>query len=255
VTVRVVIVDDEDLARRGIRSRLRRFEDAEVIAECRNGADAIETIRRISPDLVFLDVQMPGQSGFDVIEAVGHTKFPHVIFVTAHDHYAICAFEVNALDYLLKPIDDERFDIAFSRARESISRDRDGTLARRLASALNDIAPATSARHTPDRIVVRSAGRVCFVKTSDVDWIQASGDYVTLHTGKKEWLLRETLTELERQLSGKGFIRIHRSTIVNLDRVTELRPADNGEYQVILNNGAELKLTRNYRDALDRFLK
>ena len=255
MTVRVVIVDDEDLARRGIRSRLRRFEDAEVIAECRNGTDAIETIRRISPDLVFLDVQMPGQSGFDVIEAVGHTKFPHVIFVTAHDHYAIRAFEVNALDYLLKPIDDERFDIAFSRARDSITRDRDGTLARRLASALNDIAPSSTARHTPDRIVVRSAGRVCFVKTSDVDWIQASGDYVTLHTGKKEWLLRETLTELERQLSGKGFIRIHRSTIVNLDRVTELRPADNGEYQVILNNGAELKLTRNYRDALDRFLK
>ena len=138
---------------------------------------------------------MPGQSGFDVIEAVGHTKFPHVIFVTAHDHYAIRAFEVNALDYLLKPIDDERFDIAFSRARDSITRDRDGTLARRLASALNDIAPSSTARHTPDRIVVRSAGRVCFVRTSDVDWIQASGDYVTLHTGKKEWLLRETLTE------------------------------------------------------------
>jgi len=255
MTVRVVIVDDEELARRGIRSRLRRFDDAEVVAECRNGTEAIEAIRRNSPDLVFLDVQMPEQSGFEVIQTVGHTEFPHVIFLTAHDRYAIRAFEVNALDYLLKPIDDERFDIAFSRARDCLTRDRDGTLARRLASALNDIVPARTARHTPDRIVVRSAGRVAFVKTSDVDWIQASGDYVTLHAGKKEWLLRDTIIEMEKQLAPKGFVRIHRSTIVNLDRVTELRPTENGEYQVILNSGAELKLTRNYRDALDRFLK
>lgn len=255
MSLRVLIVDDEDLARRGIRTRLRRFADAEIVAECRNGSEAIEAIRRTSPDLVFLDVQMPGQSGFDVIQAVGAAQFPHVIFVTAHDRYALEAFEVNALDYLLKPIDDERFDSAFTRARQAISRARDSNLARRLAAALNKALPTKHASTSGDRIVVRSAGRVVFVKSTEVDWIEAAGDYVTLHSGKKDYLLRETITEFEKRLAPQGFVRIHRSTIVNLDRVSELRALDNGEYRVVLSDGTALKLSRNYRDSLNRFLK
>jgi two-component system, LytTR family, response regulator len=257
VSVRVVIVDDEELARRGIRTRLQRSGDVEIVAECRNGREAIDAIRRASPDLVFLDVQMPGKTGFDVVEAIGWDTFPHVIFVTAHDRYAIRAFEVNALDYLLKPIDDERFDIAFQRARESLTRDRDSDLGRRLAAVIGDVVPGKSdgrSASRPDRIVVRSGGRVVFVKISEIDWVEAAGDYVTLHVGKKSWLLRETITEMDRKLETNGFTRIHRSTLVNLERVGELRALDNGEYRVLLRDGTELKLSRSYRHALQRLI-
>jgi two-component system, LytTR family, response regulator len=257
MSVRVVIVDDEELARRGIRTRLQRSGDVEIVAECKNGREAIDAIRRASPDLVFLDVQMPGKTGFDVVEAIGWDTFPHVIFVTAHDRYAIRAFEVNALDYLLKPIDDERFDIAFQRARESLTRDRDSDFGRRLAAVIGDVASGKSDGRTasrPDRIVVRSGGRVVFVKISEVDWVEAAGDYVTLHVGKKFWLLRETITEMDRKLEPNGFTRIHRSTLVNLERVAEMRALDNGEYRVLLRDGTELKLSRSYRHALQRLI-
>jgi two-component system, LytTR family, response regulator len=254
--IRVVIVDDEELARRGIKTRLQRAGDNEIVAECRNGREAIEAIRRMSPDLVFLDVQMPGKTGFDVIEAIGGEVFPHVIFVTAHDRFAIHAFEVNAVDYLLKPIDDERFDIAFERARESLARDRDSDLGRRLASLLGDVVPdkPDSRASRADRLVVRSAGRVVFVKIAELDWVEATGDYVTLHAGKKSWLLRETISEMESKLEPYGFARIHRSTLVNLDRVGEMRALDNSEYRILLRDGTELKLSRNYRQALERLL-
>jgi two-component system, LytTR family, response regulator len=254
MTLRVVIVDDEELARRGIRTRLGRSRDVEIVAECSNGRQAIDSIRRSTPDLVFLDVQMPGKSGFDVIEAIGWNKFPYVIFVTAHDRYAIRAFEVNALDYLLKPIDDERFDLAFQRARESLSRDRDRDLGRRLASVLSEIGCKDNLEKKTDRIVVRSAGRVVFVKTSDIDWIEAAGDYVTLHAGKKSWLLRATISEMDAKLQDKGFARIHRSAIVNTERMAEMRALDNGDYRVILRDGAELKLSRNYRERVQNLV-
>ncbi len=250
MTLRVVIVDDEELARRGIRTRLQRSTDVEIVSECSNGRQAIDTIRRSAPDLVFLDVQMPGKNGFDVVEAIGGTAFPYVIFVTAHDRYAIRAFEVNALDYLLKPIDDERFDLAFQRAREALSRDRDRDLGRRLAAIAGEISSKDSAAKERDRIVVRSAGRVVFVKTSEIDWVEAAGDYVTLHSGKKSWLMRETISAMETRLQPKGFSRIHRSTIVNTERITEMRPLDNGEYRVLLRDGTELRLSRNYRQHL-----
>ncbi|MBZ5722060.1 MAG: LytTR family transcriptional regulator DNA-binding domain-containing protein [Acidobacteriia bacterium] len=256
MTMRVVIVDDEELARRGIKTRLLRAGDAEIVAECSNAREAIEAIRRTLPDLVFLDVQMPGKTGFDVLEAIGGDAFPRVIFVTAHDRFAIRAFEANALDYLLKPIDDERFEIACQRARESLTRDRDSDFGRRLASVLGTLAPGKPKGHSSgaDRLVVRSAGRVVFVKIADLDWVEATGDYVTLHTGKKTWLQRETISEMERKLEPSGFVRIHRSSLVNLDRIGEMRALDNGEYRILLRDGTELKLSRNYRQALERLL-
>jgi two-component system LytT family response regulator len=255
--IRVVIVDDEELARRGIRTRLQRSRDIEIVAECGNGREAIEAIRRAAPDLVFLDVQMPGKTGFDVIEAIGCETFPHVIFVTAHDRYAIRAFEVSALDYLLKPIDDERFDIALGRARESLARRHDSDVGRRLAAVVGEMASGgnhQSAATRSNRMVVRSGGRVLFVKISEVDWVEATGDYVTLHVGKKSLLLRETITEMEKKLAPDGFARIHRSTIVNLERIAEMRALDNGEYRVLLRDATELKLSRNYRHALARLV-
>jgi len=253
--MRVVIVDDEDLARRGIRARLLRASDVDIVAECRNASEAVEAIRRTSPDLVFLDVQMPGKTGFDVIERIGWNRFPQVIFVTAHDRYAIRAFEVNALDYLLKPIDDERFDLAFQRARKSLALARDGEFGRRLSSVLGDFKPSSGEPHgsaPADRLVVRSGGRVTFVKTSEIDWIEAAGDYVTLHGRKQSWLLRETISEMEAKLAPNGFARIHRSTIVNLDQIVEMKALDNGEYRLSLLDGTQLKLSRNYRHALSR---
>ena len=255
--MRVVIVDDEELARRGIKARIQRSRDVDIVAECSNGREAVAAIRSTSPDLVFLDVQMPGKTGFDVIEAIGCDTFPHVIFVTAHDQYAIRAFEVSALDYLLKPIDDERFDIALARARESLARDHDSDVGRRLARLLGEMAGSGSERRSSDqthRMVVRSGGRVQFVKAPEVDWVEATGDYVTLHVGKKSLLMRETITEMERKLESDGFARIHRSTIVNAERITEMRALDNGEYRVLLRDATELKLSRNYRQALGRLL-
>jgi two-component system, LytTR family, response regulator len=211
--MRVVIVDDEELARRGIKARIPGSRDVDIVAECSNGREAIAAIRSTSPDLVFLDVQMPGKSGFDVIEAIGCDTFPRVIFVTAHDQYAIRAFEVSALDYLLKPIDDERFDIALGRARESLARDHDSDVGRRLASLLGEVAGRGSEQRSSDqahRMVVRSGGRVQFVKAAEVDWVEAAGDYVTLHVGKKSLLMRETITGMERKLESDGFARIHR---------------------------------------------
>ena len=257
MTIRVLIADDEELARRGIRTRLAKSSDMEIVAECRNGREVIEAVRRASPDLVFLDVQMPGKTGFDVIASIGAQAFPHVIFVTAYDRYAIRAFEVNAVDYILKPIDDERFELALERARELLMRERDGNFTRRLTAVLRDVSsglreePATAS----DRIVIRSGGRVVFVKTSEIDWIEAAGDYVTLHAGKKNWLLRETLSTLEKRLAPRGFTRIHRSTLVQIDRITELKSLDSGQYLVLLRDGTELKLTRSYRQALERLLE
>jgi two-component system, LytTR family, response regulator len=257
MTMRVVIVDDEELARRGIRIRLERGRDIDIVAECGNARGAIEAIRREAPDLVFLDVQMPGKAGFEVVESIGWDVFPHVIFVTAYDRYAVQAFEVNALDYLLKPIDDERFDMALQRARESLSRDRDSDIGRRLSSVFGQL-PAREndirKKGRADRMVVRSGGRVVFVKTAEIDWVEAAGDYVTLHAGRKTWLLRQTISEMEKKLEANGFSRIHRSTIVNLERIGEMRALDNGEYRVILHDATELKLSRNYRHALKRLI-
>jgi two-component system LytT family response regulator len=252
--LRAVIVDDEDLARRGIRALMARADDVEVVAECSNAREAIDAIRTHTPDLMFLDVQMPGKSGFDVIDAVGVSNCPHIVFVTAFNEFAIRAFEVNALDYILKPISDQRFDVALQRARSTLATARDGSVGRRLGQLVADLGHPTSSVgvYAPDRIPVKTGGRVVVIRIAEVDWVKAEHDYVSLHVGSKAWLVREPISSIETRFANFGFVRIHRSTLVNVDRVRELQSLDKGEYRVILRDGAELKLSRNFRTALTR---
>jgi two-component system LytT family response regulator len=246
-----VIVDDEELARRGLRARLDPAEYS-IVAECTNGIEALAAIATWSPDLVFLDVQMPEMSGLEVAAAIEVEPRPHVIFVTAFDDYAVQAFEVHALDYVVKPIDDRRLVSALARARAAIQESKDSDFGRRVTQA---IAGMKSLAATPDalladRILVRSGGRLIVVRVADIDWIEASGDYASLHVGKKAWLVREAMGVIAEQYAAHGIARIHRSTLVNLDRVAELRPLSNGEFIVVLRDGTELKMSRNYRQAL-----
>ena len=203
------------------------------------------------PDLVFLDVQMPQMNGFEVIEAVGGERMPLVIFVTAYDQHALRAFQVRALDYLLKPFDRERFTDSLQRARKQIERDESGDLGRRLLALVNDIKPEAPKL---DRLIVKSGGRVFFLRTGDLDWIEAAGNYVRLHLGEESHLFRETMNRMESRLDPKRFVRIHRSRIVNTERIKELQPWFNGEYVVVLRNGARLPLSRGYRDKLQEQL-
>jgi two-component system LytT family response regulator len=243
----VLIADDEPLARERLRTLLAREEWLEVVAECPNGPAAIESIGRLQPDLVFLDVQMPGATGFDVIEAVGAARMPLVVFVTAFDKYALRAFDVHALDYLLKPFDRERFQQALERARQQLERRTNGDLERRLLELVQDLKPSSQRL---ERFVVKSGGRVFFVRADEIDWIEAAGNYVKLHVGSDAHLFRETMNTLEAQLDPDVFYRIHRSHIVNIERVKELQPWFNGEYVVFLRNGTRLTLSRGYREKL-----
>jgi two-component system LytT family response regulator len=245
--IRVLVADDEPLARERLRTLLAREDGLEIVAECPNGTDAIESIGKLQPDLVFLDVQMPGATGFEVIEAVGPMRMPLVIFVTAFDHYALRAFDVHALDYLLKPFDRERFQQALGRARQQLERRQNGDLERRLLELVQDLKPAAQRL---ERFVVKSGGRVFFVRAEEIDWIEAAGNYVKLHVGADAHLFRETMNTLESRLDSDVFFRIHRSHIVNIERVKELQPWFNGEYVVFLRNGARLTLSRGYREKL-----
>ncbi len=227
MSIRTLIVDDEPLARTNIRVLLGRDPEIEIAGECGSGQEAVHAIRAHSPDLVFLDVQMPDSDGFEVIEALGADAPKAVIFVTAYDQYALKAFEVEAIDYLLKPFDDARFLRALARGKE-----------RARGQVRND------------RLIVRSAGRVAFLKTTEIDWIEAADYYACLHVAGKTHLLRRSMADLERDLDPAAFCRIHRSTIVNLDRVRELKLNANGEYEVQLHDGTRLRLSRSYRDQL-----
>jgi two-component system LytT family response regulator len=251
MTMRAIIVDDEELARRGIRALLARTTDVEVIAECGSAREAIEAIRADRPDLVFLDIQMPGQSGFDVVTQIGPAHCPYIIFVTAHDDFAIRAFEIHALDYLLKPLSERRFELTLERARKALANAHEGSVGRRLAQLAANLGHAAAPDGT-DRIPVKTGGRIVVIRIADVDWVKAQHDYVSLFMGNKSWLVRETIASIERRFANAGFVRIHRSTLVNVDRVRELRPLEKGEFQVILENGVELKLSRNFRAALTR---
>jgi two-component system, LytTR family, response regulator len=245
--VRVVVADDEPLARERLRTLLAREDWVELIAECPNGTEAIEAITRLKPDLVFLDVQMPGATGFDVIGAVGPSRMPLVVFVTAFDRYALRAFDVHALDYLLKPFDRERFRDTLVRARQQLERRPNDDLERRLLALVQDLTPAAQ---RPERFVIKSGGRVFFVRADEIDWVEAAGNYVKLHVGTDAHLFRETMNALESQLDADVFFRIHRSHIVNIERVKELQPWFNGEYVVFLRSGARLTLSRGYREKL-----
>lgn len=253
--IHVLLVDDEPLAREMIREMLKDDPDAEVVSECVNGREAIEAIQEHDPDLIFLDVQMPEIGGFEVLEALKTVHVPHVIFVTAYDQYAVRAFEVHALDYLLKPFDRERFDSAWRRAKSHILATRNGEMDQRILAILEELKAGSKYL---ERLVIKSGGRVFFLDTDDIDWIEAEGNYVSVHTGKKSHLLRETISSLEAQLDPKKFLRIHRSSIVKIDRIKELQPWFHGEYRVILLDGTQLTLSRNYREnlqeALGRFL-
>ena len=254
--IRTIIADDEELARRGLRALSQRCEELELVCECRNGREAVEAIHRHRPDLVFLDVQMPGKTGFDVISAITDGPRPHVVFVTAYDKFALRAFEVHALDYLLKPVNEERFDAAVERVREAMSHATDSAMLQRFSQAAAElqVAASPSMATAMDRLPIKANGRIIILRLSEIDWIEADGDYVSIHARGKSWLMRETIAAVELRLALSGFVRIHRSTLVNAEQVKELRPRDKGEYTVVLNDGTELKLTRNYRASVERLI-
>jgi two-component system LytT family response regulator len=245
--IRTLVVDDEPLARERLTSLLSAEADIEIVGQCRDGEEAVTAITDHTPDLVFLDVQMPAMNGFEVIEAVGTERMPLVIFVTAFDQHALKAFQVRALDYVLKPFDRERFQEALQRARAQIQRDETGDLGRRLLALVKDLR-----RDQPktDRLVVKSGGRLFFLRTDEIDWIEASGNYVRLHVGPTSHLLRETMNAIEGRLDPEKFFRIHRSRIVNMERIQEMQPWLNGEYAVLLRTGTRLTLSRGYREKL-----
>lgn len=248
--IRVLLVDDESLAREMLREMLQDDPQVTIVGESCNGREALEAIRTHSPDLIFLDVQMPELGGFEVLEALGK-DIPQVIFVTAYDQYAVRAFEVHALDYLLKPFDKERFDISWQRARTQLLRERDGGTDKQILALLEEM---KAGNKYLERLVIKASGRIYFLETSEIDWIEAEGNYVSVHTGKKSHLLRETISSLEAQLDPRKFLRIHRSSIVRIDRIQELQPWFHGEYRIILQNGIQLTLSRNYRDKLHEAL-
>ena len=230
--IRALVVDDESLARRNLTVLLNRDPDIGSVAECASGLDAIQEIRKSKPDLVFLDVQMPECGGFDVLELLGNELPPTIIFVTAYDEYALRAFEAGALDYLLKPFDDARFGRALNRAKEKLA---------------HYLPPQPRA---PERLVVRSRGQVLFVSVADIDWIEAAGYYACLHVGSDTHILRRSLSELEQDLGDEKFVRIHRSLVVNLERIRGLELQTGGEYEVVLKSRVRLRLSRRYRKRL-----
>jgi two-component system LytT family response regulator len=251
MTIRILIVDDEPLARTRIRSLLEREPDVTVVGECGDGQQAVALVHELQPDLLFLDVQMPILDGFGVLETLGIEAMPAVIFVTAYDRYAIRAFDVHALDYLLKPFDRERFQRALARARASLQHDEKVAASEKLLALIEDV---QSQRKPLQRLVIKAGGRVFFLRLEEIDWIEAAGNYVKLHVGREDHLLRETMNALEGRLNAEQFVRIHRSTIVNLDRIQELQPWFHGDYRVILHDGTQLTLSRGYRQKLQELL-
>ena len=255
--LRVLIVDDEPLAREGIRLLLEREPDIEVAGEAVDGAEAIAAIKQHQPDLVFLDVQMPGMTGIEALERLDVERMPEVIFVTAYDQYAVQAFEHHALDYLLKPFDDDRFRDALERARKRIRERGTGGLEQRMLALLSEYREIGGEREPvspfENRLAVRSGGRIYFLRTEEIDWIEAVDYYVKLHVGGKEHLMRESMNQLEKRLDPRLFLRVHRSSIVNLDRVKELHGRGN-DHAVVLHDGTRVTLSRSRREKLHALL-
>lgn len=260
--IRAIIVDDEPAARRGVRLLLERDAAIEVVGEAATGQEAAELIQRAKPDLAFLDVQMPGSDGFAALEKIDPAVAPAVVFVTAYDEHALRAFEVNAVDYLLKPYDDARFGAALYRAKEEVRRRQTDHVNSRLTQLLdylqqngNNAAAQAKEERAGERILVKSSGEIFFLKAEEIDWIEAEGDYMKFHVNGRTHLMRETMARLEARLDAKRFIRIHRSTIVNIDRLRKLSPSFAGEYAVILHDGTKLKLSRGYHERIATLLK
>jgi two-component system LytT family response regulator len=252
--IRVLIVDDEVLARRGIRMELEREPGVEIVGECADGRQAVTAIRELAPDLVFLDQQMPKLDGFGVVGAVGPESMPAVVFVTAYDQYALQAFEIHAVDYLLKPFSSERFKRAFDHALVQIRRANLDDLGRRLSALIGE-APRAAARPAYlNRVVVRSGEQIVVLKAEEIDWIESADNYVQVHAGRDVHLLRETLSHLEGRLDPDVFLRVHRRTIVNVNRIKKLHPLFHGTYEVVLHGGARLTSGRLYRKGIQALL-
>lgn len=247
--MRALIVDDEPLARRGVLLRLQKFKDIEIVGECGDGSSAVEKILELTPDVVFLDVQMPGMDGFEVLRALPKEDLPGVIFLTAYERHALRAFEVHALDYLLKPVDDERFAVAVDRARKLV----DSSSKTRLTERILQMLGRNSEKYV-SRFTVRTGSRIQIVLAEDTEWISAAGDYAELHVRGRSHLLRETMTSLEQKLDPARFLRIHRSRIVRIDCIVELRGIENREYIVKLRDGSEHRSSRTYAERLENWL-
>jgi two-component system, LytTR family, response regulator len=247
--IKVLVVDDEPLARAMVREMLADDPEAEIVGECGNGRAAVKAIQSLTPDVMFLDVQMPVLGGFEVLESLPNGTPPCVIFVTAYDQYAVRAFEVHALDYLLKPFDRERFDLAWQRAKAFVGGDRAHRREQDILALLQEL---KAGPQYLKRLLVKTEGRVCFLDVDNIQFIEAQGNYVRVHNGAKSYMLRETISGLESQLDPKVFLRIHRSAIVKIDRIKELQPWFHGEYHVVLEGGKQLTLSRNYRGKLQQ---
>jgi len=243
--LRAIIVDDEPLGRERVRTLLKDEADVEVVAEAASGPDAVGAVRKHAPDLLFLDVQMPGMDGFEVLRALGRDELPEVIFVTAFDEHAVRAFEVHALDYLLKPFKPSRFKQAVGRAREQLRARESGVVPGELIALLKEQATRPT---FAQRLAVKSPGRTVFVKIEQLDWAETAGNYVVLHTGKETHVMRETMQALESRLDPAQFLRVSRSVLVNADRIKELQPGFNGEHVVLLRDGTRVPMTRGLRE-------
>jgi two-component system LytT family response regulator len=241
-TLRVLVIDDEPLARTRLKRMLLEIRAVEVVGECSNGNQAVEQIGKLQPDVLLLDIQMPEKNGFQVLEMI-ETDLPYVIFVTAYDQYAIQAFEVYALDYLLKPFNKDRLERALLRARTQLELKNQKEFSEQVVSLINELKGGSH----QNKLVMKDERKIWFVPVESIDWIKAEGKYVLVHAGKEEHLMRESLVALEAKLDPKKFIRIHRSSIVNIDRIKELHPWFHGDYRILLNNGKELVLSRTYR--------
>lgn len=247
MTVTAYLLDDEVLARRRVRQLLELETDFRILGESENPEQGVQEIRRLRPDVVFVDVQMPGATGLEVAQALAGDHAPLLVFVTAFDDYAIKAFEVQAFDYLLKPFDRERFQRTLERVRLRLNETRRGTVSEKLDTLLDEL---QSRRVDPDRIAIRTGGHVVFIRTQNIDWVEAADNYVCLHCGAETHVLRETMTSLEQRLDPARFYRIHRSTIVNADRIKELQPWFRGDYIVLLQDSTKLMMSRTYREKL-----
>jgi two-component system, LytTR family, response regulator len=253
--IRVLVVDDEKPARTRILELLEKQPDVEIAGVGRDGIEGIDLVRTQSPDLLFLDVQMPGKDGFEVLQEITPEQAPLTIFVTGYDKYAIQAFEAHALDYLLKPFSDERFEAAFQRGRQHIRAQTVGELGLRFARLLENQTNPDQGSEYFERVLIKSSGRVTFLDVGDIDWIEAAGVYVHLHVGAKSYLYRATVGQMQERLDPKRFVRVHRSTMINTSRIVELQPRTHGDYVVVLKGGVELTLSRGYRSQFESWLR
>lgn len=250
--IRVMIVDDEPLARHGLREILSLEQDFEVIAECTDGAEALSEYQNQQPDVLFLDIQMPETDGFDVVKQLPSDELPFIVFITAYNEFALKAFTANALDYVLKPFDSERIQMTLKRIREMVRLKQQAGYSERILKALSSFSPT---RSYLVRIPIRHAGKIILVSIGDVIWIEAAADYINIHTAKEKFITRESIGEIETQLEPTRFVRIHRSSIINIQHIKELQTNHHGDYTVLLDNGTSLPVGRNYKENLARLIE